>query len=41
MSATAPAAAPDAPRASAAAVALRVLLHLGFLLIAIGALAAY
>jgi hypothetical protein len=43
MSATAPAdtAAPDAPRGSAAAVALRVLLHLGFLLIAVGALAAY
>lgn len=39
--ATATATASDPPRASAAAVAARVLLHLGFLLIAIGALAAY
>lgn len=41
MSAPAPATAPDKPRASVAAVAARVLLHVGFLLIALGALAAY
>jgi hypothetical protein len=43
VSAPAPAApaAPEAPRTSAGAVAARVLMHLGFLLIAIGALAAY
>lgn len=41
MSAPAPATAPDEPRVSVAAVAARVLLHVGFLLIALGALAAY
>jgi hypothetical protein len=41
VSAPAAAAAPDTPRASAAAVAVRVLLHLVFLLVAIGAFAAY
>lgn len=41
MSAPTPAIAQDKPRATAAAVAGRVLLHLGFLLIAVAAFAAY